>query len=216
MKTTSLLIPLLALLVSGCTSALSPERATQVDRGHKGFVLATWEHGTPLYRGGAVHAEVPLQPANRPRARLFDPGISNQQPLSLLALPPGRYRISEWYMWGAVDNAAVPRQRYEFVVRPGEITYLGNFDLVTDNAAPGIIVRGATVLVLDDHYEKAVTDFARQFPALASLPVRNGAPAREFALMSVPAEDSRVDSFTAYVTVNPWGISLPQNNPLWP
>lgn len=217
MKTMLLIPALLALALGGCTSALSPDRAASVNLQKNGFALATWEQDASPAKVVGIRVEAPLRPVDRPERPLLDPWISSKRRLWLVALPAGRYQVSEWYMAGALDNAAAPSQRFEFEVRPGEVTYLGNFDLAVEmRGKPGHRRATRAWMLLDDQYGKAAGEFEKQYPVLAAMPVRDAAPQR-FVWDQWPRASYHAWSPGPSVyDYNPWGIALPAVNPLWP
>ncbi len=177
----SLLASVAALLLAGCSTAVTPEKSAQIDPAKTGLVLAT------VAESGVENswAQFTLRSVDGHDRALHSPAINTTQKLWLVEVPPGRYRIADWTVSGvlpaagpAIRNAA---QELEFEVRPGEVTYLGQFviagDLVKDASGQHRTFVWSRP-VLEDRAKEANEAFKRQYPALADVPVRSVAPER--------------------------------------
>ena len=171
------------LLLAGCSTAVSPNSAAKLNLSKTGLVLVTWEPRDLASETGK-YLEVRLERIPGEAGRMDDRVIRNTRPVSLIELPPGRYRAAEYWLvddwaihWGPLGPGKAA-DVFEFEVRTAEVTYLGNFHTVIEAHAPGqtdhIAYRMA--LCLQDLSGAAVAAFRQEYPALATAPVRDAAP----------------------------------------
>jgi len=187
MKTTSLLLILPALIVAGCSTAVSPAKASRVDPQKTGLVLATMHGHGPQN----TWAEFMLHSLDGRDSSFRNIAVDSTKALSLLEVPAGRYEIADWTVTGGAKitgpGTQTATQPFVFEVRPGEITYLGHFEVPVKptpvNSGQGSMLRAQPIL--EDRSEKTVAEFRRQYPTLAQLPVHNVAPKR-VALIPAP------------------------------
>ena len=177
----------LVLLVAGCTTAVTPEKAASVNPEKTGLVLATWFRNGPAQDSRIIFVQAPLESLSGNGKLGTSLDIKSTNELSLVEVPPGKYRIKQWYVYGGLDYHNDPAESFEFEVRAGEITYVGNFDL--------IVVKSRTEtnwakldmwLVADDRSEKASIEFQKVYPELSKLPIRNVAPNKRFVWNEAP------------------------------
>lgn len=182
MKTISGILILVALAISGCSTAVSPQKATRIDVAKTGLILATLERTGP---GDTKYAsiEFPFRPVDGRENPFKNPAVSSSKKLWLVEVPPGRYRIADWYLAAGSPRVEIAEQPFEFEVRPGQVTYIGRLEVavVTMYNDVGIQMSSWVQPVLENHYARAVAEFRRQYPALDSVPVFNAAPAELFA-----------------------------------
>ncbi len=180
MKTTSLLLILPALILAGCSTAVSPAKSARIDPQKTGLVLATMHGHGPKY----TWVEFMLHSLDGHDSSFHNMAIDSTQTLTLVEVPVGRYEIADWTVTSGErftgPGTQTATQPFVFEVRPGEITYLGHFEVPVKptpvNSGYWNMLRGQPVL--EDRYQKTVTEFRRQYPALAALPVHSVAPQR--------------------------------------
>jgi len=170
-----------ALLLAGCSTAVSPAKSAKIDPQKTGLVLAT------LTRTGPQDARVEftLRRVDGRQGAFTNLAIDATRELSLIEVPVGRYQIAGWL---ATEGATIAgpgtepaTKPVEFEVRPGEITYLGHLQVAVNWMhnpihSSSIYVRARPVL--EDRSAKTIEAFRQQYPALAAMPVRNVAPQR--------------------------------------
>jgi hypothetical protein len=183
MKTTSLFTAVLALLIAGCTTTLSPSGAANLDLAKTGVVLVTWVPGTSVAeKENRAYGEVHLRQVSGEGGERLDRVVKSTELMSLIELPPGRYRVGEFRMsvpsWKYDGMLGHQKQGnvFEFEVRPGEVTYLGNFHPVIDLRTHTDRFSFSASLFLEDQYGKTVGVFGQEYPALSSARIRDAAP----------------------------------------
>lgn len=186
MKTISAVLVLATLVLSGCSTAVSPQKSTSIDVQKTGLVLVT------LIRTGSgdgpknTSIEFPFRPLDRPENSFLDSfvdrGINSSKELWLVEVPAGRYQIADWSQAGYWPRTEIAERPYEFEVRSGQITYLGRLEaaVVTVRNKHGKRMYSFVQPVLEDHHERTIAIFRREYPAFASVPVFNAAPAKLF------------------------------------
>lgn len=168
------------LVFAGCITAVSPEKASTVNLQQTGLVLATLARRGDADDVKNVTVEFYLRPVEGRGNLLKDLVINTSRELWLIEVPFGRYRISDWFLSGGTLRDERAKQGFEFDVLPGQVTYIGHFDVAVDRVRNtfGLRVIPQAVPVITDDYNNAVAAFQRQFPALSKAAVRNAAPPR--------------------------------------
>lgn len=179
MKATCLTLVFLAVAMSGCSTAVSPEKSAKIDMQKTGLVLATLNWTATPEDSVRLKMEFLLQPVEHPDRMLTAPSITSEKNLWLVALPPGRYQLADWFnsAYSGPKTALTP---FYFEVKAGRVTYLGNLQVkVTSFKNQRGRVYGSIVRpTLENHFAAAVGDFHQQYPALASVPIDDVAPAK--------------------------------------
>jgi hypothetical protein len=196
MKTTYLLLALPALFLVGCSTAVSPKEAARIDPQKTGLVLAT------IYQAGEKDTwlDFTLHSLDGHDSSFLYPSIKPTQGLWLVEVPAGRYQLENWVIaerW-TITEGPDPSEagqswitpRVEFEVKPGEITYLGHFE-VPDH-------RSQRPILLVDWHKKGIALFRQRYPALADMPVR----------LVAPEQIALVRSFENYVANFPVNASF--------
>jgi len=180
-----ILIATVALLViTGCTTAISPNTASAVDLEKKGLVLATLRYSGNVANARYVRTEIYLWRAAAEDSGLRHWTIDSSKELWLIELPIGHYRIADWRLGGGIEKSEGTEQSFEFDVRPGEVTYLGEFNVaMAPSRLSGNVVYPRAALFLEDRYEKTEEMFRKQYSSLSAVPVRDVAPLR---VVSIP------------------------------
>lgn len=183
MKTSSLFPGVLAMLVAGCTTTLSPTDAAKLDLAKTGLVLVTWVPGNSVAeKENKAYGEVHLRRVSGEGKEQQDRVIKSTQLISLIELSPGRYRVNEFLMsvptlkYSGILGHQEEGNVFEFEVRPGEITYLGNFHPVIDIRTRTDRFTFSVSLFLEDQYAKTTAVFAQEYPALSDARIRDAAP----------------------------------------
>ena len=187
MKTTSLLLILPALILAGCSTAVSPAKSAKIDPQKTGLVLAT------LHRTGEKYTwvEFMLHQVDGRESSFTNLAIDSTKELTLIEVPVGRYQIADWTVTDGAQLTGPGTQyatkAFEFDVRPGEVTYLGHFEVsVKEESYFSSHWRFPRARpVLEDHSAQAIAAFRQQYPALTAVPVRSVAPER-VALIPAP------------------------------
>ena len=184
MKTLPLLAAACASVLAGCNSAtVSPHDAATLDLSKTGLVLVTWEPGDSIFeRRNAATTEVFLKPLSGGGSEREALAIKSTQPVSLVELSPGRYQLSDFILNAGGITVRGPldqkkeRSLFEFEVRPGEVTYLGNFHPVLTTPRQDAFFPSHGALYLQDWSAQTLAVFRRQYPTLSNARIRDAAP----------------------------------------
>lgn len=170
---------LLILLSAGCVTAISPEKAGNIDPAKTGLVLATLKTVGEAEDVKKVTIEFYVRPTEGRGSMLKDLVMDSSKDLWLIEVPPGHYQISDWFLNGGTLRRETAEQRFEFEVRSGEITYIGNFEVQVKRGKNtfGLRVIPLAIPTLGDDYAGGMAAFRERYPALATTAVRNAAPA---------------------------------------
>jgi len=209
-----------ALLMTACSTAVSPEKASQVDPAKTGLVLVT----VAEIGGKDSGTKFTLLSAGGHDGALHGQAINPSKELWLLEVPPGRYRLADWIVMREAPvtgtGAHTGTQEFEFEVRPGEVTYLGRF-VVTRRPVMDAYGKPQAFAwarpVLEDHAKETMEAFQQQYPALAAVPVRSVAPQR---IDLIPAPDDQVGwsgpHYPHNAKQNESGLEPMPSGPRWP
>jgi hypothetical protein len=191
MKTACLLLIVPVWLISGCSTAVSPEKSARINLQKTGLILATVDRSGAPQETKGTWLEVTLESVDGRDSVLKRLAINSTKELWLIEVPPGRYRLADWTMSRARSWRAGTAQNYEFEVQPGRITYLGHLDLKLRAAKHSVDQSFSTQawIVLEDRSAKTLAAFRQQYPALAKVPVHDAAP-RQFALIPTEPTDA--------------------------
>ncbi len=170
-----------ALWLAGCSTAVSPKQSAKIDPQKTGLVLAS------LNQTGSKTGwvEFTLHRVDGSESSFHKLAISPNEKLTLIEVPLGHYEIAGWTVSNGEQltgpGTQPATQPFEFDVRPGQITYLGHFEVVVrwltyPDSASHIYSRAWPVL--EDRHAKEIGAFHQQYPALADVPVRSVAPQR--------------------------------------
>ena len=178
MKATCLTLVLLAVAMSGCSTAVSPEKSTKIDPQKTGLVLATIGWTAAPEEIARRKVEFVLQLVEHPDRLLTAQSITSDKNLWLVALPPGRYRLADWYSSIHSSGPKSALAPFEFEVKSGSVTYVGNFQVKVTSLKDerGRIVGSIVRPTLENRYAAAVADFHQRYPALANVPIEDVAP----------------------------------------
>ena len=183
MQTIPLFSAVSVLLLAGCATTISPNNAAKLNIARSGLVLVTWETGASNPGRTIIdYAEVRLQQVSGEGREMEKRVIKSTQPLSLIELRPGRYRIADFRLASGIlilDGPLGHQEAgnvFEFEVRPGEVTYLGNLHPFSESTilSDRYIFRAS--LVLQDRCGSTVALFRQEYPALSTVRVRDAAP----------------------------------------
>jgi hypothetical protein len=166
------------LLLTGCITAVSPEKAAAVDLQKSGLVLATIARRGTADDAAKVTVEFYLRPVDGRGSVLKDNVVNSYREMWLLEIPFGRYKIEDWYMAAGTERRASAPHPFEFEVRPGEVTYIGHFEVEVarfPNTFGLRVIPAATPSLVDRSTEDEAA-FRAAFPQLKSVPLRNAAP----------------------------------------
>lgn len=183
MKTISGILILVALAISGCSTAVSPGKSSRIDVQKTGLVLVTLIKTGPDNDPKNVSIQFPFRPVDHSDSSFKKWEITSGKELWLVEVPPGRYQIADWTLWCFDPRTEIAEVPFEFEVRAGEVTYIGRLEaaIVTQKNKQGQQMYEWVQPVLENHYGRALAVFRQQYPALASVPVVNAAPIKLFA-----------------------------------
>lgn len=175
------MLVMLLLLAGGCVTAVSPETAAKLNIKETGLVLATTESIGSEKDVKRVVFEFYVRPTD-PGRRLSVYYISSGKPMWLLEIPPGKYRIDDWFLGSGTARSVSAAEGFEFEVKPGEVTYIGHFKFSVHLAKNmlGMRVIPQGLPVLENSYEVALKQFRKDYPSLVDVAVRNSAPPQTF------------------------------------
>jgi hypothetical protein len=178
MRAFSAILALPILLFAGCITAVSPEKAASVDLAKTGLVLATLTRTGNADDVKRVLVEFYLRPTVGRGDFLKEPVINSTKDLWLIEVPLGHYRIADWFLGAGTMRRESAEQGFEFDVLPGEITYIGHFEVAVARAKNtfGMRVIPQAAPALKDDYASTLVAFRERFPRLSSTVVRNAAP----------------------------------------
>ncbi len=102
-------------------------------------------------------------------------GLPIRGALTVLSAPEGTYKLSDWRIVGA-NVIIYPKYNpdpIEFVVKKGEITYIGNIHMhmITGKNIFGIYITGGGVPYIYDMYDRDIRLFVDKYPQFFSMPV---------------------------------------------
>jgi hypothetical protein len=165
---------------AGCITAVSPEKAASVDLNKTGLVLASLTRTGSPSDVKRVSVEFYLRPTVGHGDFLKELVINDSNDLWLIEVPLGRYRINDWLLAAGPVRRESAERGYEFDVLPGEITYIGHFEVAVTRAKNmlGMRVIPQAIPALKDDYASTLVAFRRRFPRLSSTVVRNAAPSQ--------------------------------------
>jgi hypothetical protein len=180
MKTLATILIVISSFLVGCTTAVTPEKAANVDLQKTGLVLATISRSGEAEDVKKVLIEFYLRPYDGEGNPLKELVINSWEPMWLIEVPLGRYEITDWFLSAGTMRRESAEKGFEFEVRPGQITYIGHFDVAVARAKNffGLRVIPEAIPALRDDYERTLVAFRKQYPALADKKVHNVAPQR--------------------------------------
>ena len=118
----SLLLILTLLSLAGCQTPVTPESAASIDLSKNGIVVVSVRKKGDPEDVKKVTVEFYLR-GQTPGAS--SPFVNSSKELWVLAVPPGNYAISDWYMVVGQEKRASSEHKYVFSVKAGGITYIG-------------------------------------------------------------------------------------------
>lgn len=176
------IVALVLLFLAGCITEVSPEKANKLDLQKTGLVLATTEATGLAKDVKHVLYDFYIRPID-PDRRYSTYYVSSGKAMWLLEIPPGRYRIDDWFLGSGTSRAFSASTGFEFDVRPGEVTYIGHFKISVSQAKNmlGLRVIPQGQPVLENQYSKAEKLFRNSYPSLNATVVRDAAPRETFS-----------------------------------
>ncbi len=180
MKPFTAILTLSVLLLTGCITAVNPETAASVDLTKTGLVLASMRLSGEADDVKKVAVEFYLRPLEGRGSFMKELVINSSRDLWLIEVPLGSYRIGDWFLGAGTMRRESGEHSFEFDVRPGEITYIGLFDVAVEREKNtfGLRVIPLASPVLRDDYIHTVSAFKEKFPSLSGTPIRNASPAK--------------------------------------
>jgi hypothetical protein len=168
----------LIFVLGGCVTAVSPEKAASVDLTKRGLVLASLTRNGEADDAKKVTVEFYLRPTAGSGDFLKELVINSSKDLWLIEVPLGHYRIADWFLSAGTMRRESAEQGFEFDVLPGQITYIGLFEVAVTRVknAFGLRVIPQAVTTLKDDYANTMIAFRQKFPELSATVVRNVAP----------------------------------------
>lgn len=172
-----LILALLPFLAS-CVTNLSNEKLTLLANSNDGAILAF-----VAKRGEAEdvkHVNVEFYVRREGFSGKYNPSSFLASPgLHLQALKPGKYRIDDWMMIAGAMIKVDADHPFEFEVRPGEVTYIGSFEIEVERSKNrfGMNVIPDAAPTIKDQFEEIRHQAIVQYPALKDLRISNQAPA---------------------------------------
>lgn len=118
----SLLLLFALLSLAGCQTPITPESAASIDLSKNGILVVSVRKKGDPEDVKKVTVEFYLR-GQTPGTT--SPFVNSSKELWVLAVPPGDYSISDWYMVVAQEKRASSEQKYAFTVKAGSITYIG-------------------------------------------------------------------------------------------
>jgi hypothetical protein len=139
---------LLALGAGACATALSPELIQQVDQAQLSAVIMSYREFSGWQQAAATITNVQTRQTYRFE---FHTGanVVNMRPSNLVIVPPGRYRLSDGYLYTPDASARLPLIEFwfdEFDVAPGEVVNIGTLTLEALNMNSLANARGLEAL----------------------------------------------------------------------
>jgi hypothetical protein len=200
-------------MLSGCSSGVTPEKSARIDPQKTGLVLVTIDRsGSPDTEKATI--EFPLRRVDQPDGSFTHADVSTRKGLWLVEVPPGRYEIAYWNVAARFGRSEFLQQKFEFDVRPGQVTYIGHLDV---EVLPILNRQGERMNTqvrptLESKLDESVADFHLHYPALANVPIENAAP-KKFALYPTTVVSNIPTTSTV---TEPWGHYWPEPMPTKP
>ena len=159
---------LVCALSSACSTAITPQNAASANVRSYGVVVASVEqfsnHDYTKQNIKNMMLEFYVRSSNLVS---YEPFHSMNGQLKVFMLRPGAYSISDWWVsYFIADRRFRTDNKFEFIVEPGTVTYIGAFETEV------WLERGTphAVPTMRDKRDRDMSQFAEEYPALASLP----------------------------------------------